>query len=130
MKFSERWLREWVDPAVGSESLMRLLTMAGLEIDAVEPAATAVSNVVVGEVLTAARHPDADKLSICTVSDGEAVWQVVCGASNVRAGLKVPFAKVGARLGNELTIKRAKLRGVESHGMLCSAAELGMAESA
>ena len=130
MKFSERWLREWVDPVVGSEQLMRLLTMAGLEIEATEPAAIAVSNVVVGEVLAVVRHPDADKLNICSVSDGTTTFQVVCGASNVRAGLKVPFAKVGAKLGDELTIKRAKLRGVESHGMLCSAAELGMAESA
>lgn len=130
MKFSERWLREWVDPAVGPEQLMRQLTMAGLEIESVEPAATALSNVVVGEVLSVARHPDADKLNVCSVSDGEATFQVVCGASNVRAGLKIPFAKVGARLGEELTIKRAKLRGVESFGMLCSAAELGMAESA
>ena len=130
MKFSERWLREWVDPVVGSEQLMRLLTMAGLEIEATEPAAIAVSNVVVGEVLAVVRHPDADKLNVCSVSDGTTTFQVVCGASNVRAGLKVPFAKVGAKLGDELTIKRAKLRGVESHGMLCSAAELGMEESA
>lgn len=130
MKFSEHWLREWVDPAVGPEQLMRQLTMAGLEIDAVEPAAIALDNVVVGEVLAAARHPDADKLSVCSVSDGETTFQVVCGASNVRTGLKVPFARVGAKLGDELTIKRAKLRGVESNGMLCSAAELGIAENA
>lgn len=129
MKFSERWLREWVDPSVDSEQLMKQLTMAGLEIEGKEPAALACSNVVVGEVLSAAKHPDAEKLSLCSVTDGKDTFQVVCGASNVRQGLKVPFAKVGAKLGADLTIKKAKLRGVESFGMLCSATELGLAET-
>lgn len=130
MKFSERWLREWVNPAISSDELMKRLTMAGLEIEAVAPAAGEFTDVVVGEVLAADKHPDADKLSVCQVSDGTQKYQVVCGASNVRAGLKVPFARVGAKIGADLTIKKAKLRGVESHGMLCSAEELGMAETA
>ncbi|MES2605123.1 MAG: phenylalanine--tRNA ligase subunit beta [Pseudomonadota bacterium] len=130
MKFSERWLREWVNPDISSDELMKRLTMAGLEIEAVQAAAAEFSNVVVGEVLAAERHPDADKLSVCQVTDGIEKYQVVCGASNVRAGLKVPFARVGAKIGTELTIKKAKLRGVESHGMLCSAEELGLAETA
>lgn len=129
MKFSERWLREWVNPPVDSDQLMKQLTMAGLEIEGHEPAALPCSGVVVGEVLTVAKHPDAEKLSVCTVTDGKETFQVVCGAANVRAGLKVPFAKVGAKLGADLTIKKAKLRGIESFGMLCSATELGMAES-
>ena len=130
MKFSERWLREWVNPAIEADRLMHLLTMAGLEIEAVAPAAFSLTNVVVGEVQSVSRHPDADKLNVCSVSDGTTQFQVVCGAANVRPGLRVPFARIGARLGDDLSIKRAKLRGVESQGMLCSAAELGMAESA
>jgi phenylalanyl-tRNA synthetase beta chain len=130
MKFSERWLREWVNPAISSEQLQKQLTMAGLEIEATEPVAAVFSNVVVGEVLSVTKHPDADKLNVCVVNDGNEQLQVVCGAANVRAGLKVPFAKIGAKLSTELTIKRAKLRGVESNGMLCSAAELGLVDSA
>lgn len=130
MKFSERWLRKWVNPDIDTASLERRLTMAGLEIESSLAAAVALENVVVGHVLSVARHPDAEKLHVCTVSNGKEDFQVVCGASNVRAGMKVPFAMVGARLGAELKIRKAKLRGVESFGMLCSAAELGMAESA
>ena len=130
MKISEVWLREWVDPAISTDELIRLVTMAGLEVDSCESAANRFSGVVVGEVLSAEPHPGADKLSLCQVSDGSASYQVVCGASNVRKGLKVPFARIGARLAEDFVIKRAKLRGVESHGMLCSAEELGMAETA
>lgn len=128
MKISEGWLREWVNPDLSTEELLKLLTMAGLEVDGTEPAAASVSGVVVGKVLTVTPHPDADKLSVCTVSDGTSEFQVVCGAANVRAGLNIPFAKIGAELSPEFKIKKAKLRGVESNGMLCSATELGMAE--
>jgi phenylalanyl-tRNA synthetase beta chain len=130
MKISEAWLREWVNPAIATDELIHLVTMAGLEVDSCEPAANVFTGVVVGEVLSAERHPDADKLSLCQVSDGTSTFQVVCGASNVRQGLKVPFAKIGAKLTEDFVIKKAKLRGVESNGMLCSAEELGMAETA
>ncbi len=132
MIFSENWLREFVDPDMTTEQLVETLTMAGLEVDSVSPAASQFSGIVVGRVDDVQPHPDADKLSVCAVSDGESVYQVVCGAPNVRAGLLIPFAKVGAVLeGGEkpFKIKAAKLRGVESNGMLCSAEELGMAES-
>jgi len=129
MKFSEQWLREWVDPALSTGQLAEQLTMAGLEVDAVTRAGAPVSGVVVGEVLAVEKHPDAERLSVCRVSDGTAEYQVVCGATNVRAGLRVPFAREGAELPG-LTIRRAKLRGVESCGMLCAAAELGMASDA
>jgi phenylalanyl-tRNA synthetase beta chain len=125
MKISERWLREWADPADGTEALAHRLTMSGLKIDSVEPVAPPFSGVVIGEVRSVGRHPNAEKLSVCRVWDGTAELQVVCGAPNVRAGMKSAFARVGARL-PDLEIKRAKLRGVESHGMLCSSAELGL----
>src|SRR5690606_18675641 len=95
-----------------------------------EPVAASFEGVVVAEVRDVAQHPDADKLRVCQVFDGEATLQVVCGAANVRPGLKVPFARIGAVLGADFRIRKAKLRGVESNGMLCSAEELGMAESA
>jgi phenylalanyl-tRNA synthetase beta chain len=128
MKISERWLREWVNPDITTDELLKRLTMAGLEVEGMESAASPVTGVVVGKVLDVTPHPDADKLRVCKVSDGASEFQVVCGASNVRAGLNVPFAKIGAELGAEFKIKKAKLRGVESNGMLCSATELGMAE--
>jgi len=128
MKISENWLREWVNPAVDSKLLIEQLTMAGLEVETVEPAGAKLEKVVVGEVLSVEPHPDADKLSLCQVSNGENTVQVVCGARNVRQGLKVAFAQVGATLPG-LKIKKANLRGVESHGMLCSASELKIAET-
>jgi len=127
MKISENWLREWVNPAIDSKILIEQLTMAGLEVETVEPAGTKLEKVVVGEVLAVESHPDADKLSLCQVSNGKNTVQVVCGARNVRKGLKVAFAQVDATLPG-LKIKKAKLRGVESHGMLCSASELKIAE--
>jgi phenylalanyl-tRNA synthetase beta chain len=130
MKISERWLREWVNPPMTTAELVSKLTMAGLEVDAVEAAAADFSRVVVAEVQNVEPHPDAEKLQVCSVFDGKTSLQVVCGAGNVRTGLKVPFARIGARLGPDFTIKKAKLRGVESNGMLCSAEELGMAETA
>ena len=130
MKISEKWLREWVDPPVTTGELVHRLTMAGLEVDSVEPAGVAVEGVVVGEVLSVEPHPDADKLRVCQVSVGEGEpLQVVCGAPNVAAGGKYPLAMIGARLPGDFKIKKSKLRGVESHGMLCSARELGLGES-
>ena len=128
MKFSEQWLRTLVNPQVGRDELVARLSMAGLEVDAVEPVAGEFSGVVVGEVLECGQHPNADKLSLCVVSDGEQQVNVVCGAPNARAGLKVAFAKVGAVLPGDFKIKKAKLRGVESFGMLCSADELKISE--
>ncbi len=128
MKFSENWLREWVNPTVSGDELLAQLTMAGLEVDGTESVASDFTGVIVGEVLSVDKHPDADKLSVCQVSDGKDNFQVVCGAPNVAAGQKVPFAQVGARLSDDFTIKQAKLRGEESNGMLCSAEELGLAE--
>lgn len=130
MQFSEKWLREWVNPALDTEAFGHQLTMAGLEVDAIEPVAAAFTNVFVGEVLSVVPHPDADKLRVTTVSTGSETLQIVCGAANVRTGLRVPVATVGAELPGGLKIKQAKLRGVESFGMLCSEAELGLAESA
>ena len=129
MKFSDQWLREWVSPPLGPKELGERLTMAGLELDGIELAAPEFTGIVVGRVLSADPHPDADKLRVCRVEDGEGEpKQVVCGAPNVHAGMLVPFARVGAELPGGLKIKRAKLRGVESLGMLCSAKELGLAE--
>jgi phenylalanyl-tRNA synthetase beta chain len=130
MRFSETWLREWVSPAIDSATLADQLTMAGLEVDSVEPAAPAFSGVVVGDVRSVAQHPDADKLRVCAVDVGRGEpLQIVCGAANVAAAMRVPVALVGAVLPGGFQIKRAKLRGVESLGMICSAAELGLAES-
>ncbi|WP_043525880.1 phenylalanine--tRNA ligase subunit beta [Litchfieldella xinjiangensis] len=129
MKFSEQWLREWVSPQLTPQELADQVTMAGLEVDAVEPVAESFSGVVVGHVRRKVQHPDADKLSVCEVDDGSGeVVQVVCGAPNVAEGQKVPFARVGAVLPGDFKIKRAKLRGQESRGMICSASELGLEE--
>ena len=128
MKFSEQWLREWVNPKLSTQALVSQITMAGLEVDSVEPAAAILSQVVVGQILSAESHPNADKLKVCTVSSGTDSHQVVCGAPNARPGIKVPFALVGAKL-DDFKIKKAKLRGVESFGMLCSERELGLSEN-
>ena len=127
MKFSENWLREFVNPELSTQALVDQLTMAGLEVDGFDPVAAAFNNVVVGEILETSPHPDADKLVVCRISSGTEEHQVVCGAPNARAGIKVPFALVGAKF-PDLKIKKAKLRGVESHGMLCSERELGLSE--
>lgn len=134
MKLSENWLREWVNPEISSAELCEQITMAGLEVDAVEPVAGEFSGVVVGEILAAEQHPDADKLRVCTVAGhGDETRQVVCGAPNARVGIKVPFATVGAVLppgedGKPFKIKKAKLRGVESLGMLCGQTELQLGD--
>lgn len=127
MKFSEQWLREWVSPDLTSEQLAEQLSMAGLEVDAVEPAAAAFDGVVVGEVVECAQHPDADKLRVTKVNvGGDDLLDIVCGAPNCRQGLKVAVATVGATLPGDFKIKKAKLRGAPSHGMLCSSSELGL----
>ena len=128
MKFSEQWLRTWVNPQVARDELVARLSMAGLEVDSVSLAAGAFSGVVVGEILATEQHPDADKLRVCQVSNGSETFQVVCGAPNARPGIKIPFAMIGAVLGEDFKIKKAKLRGVESFGMLCSASELQISE--
>jgi len=128
MRISLEWLRDWVDPGTDVPALAHTLTMAGLEIEGIERAAPPFSGVVVSEVLSVTKHPDAEKLSVCRVNSGTEELQIVCGASNVRAGIKVPLAIVGATLPDGLEIKKAKLRGVESFGMLCSAKELKLAD--
>ena len=126
MKVSENWLREWVDPKESLDALVHLLTMAGLEVDGVEAATKAFTCVVVGEIVAVEQHPDAEKLRVCRVNDGSSEHQVVCGAPNAAVGMRVPFATVGAELPGGMKIKKAKLRGVESFGMLCGASELGL----
>ena len=130
MKFSESWLREWVNPAISSDELSHQITMAGLEVDGVDPVAGEFTNVVVGEVVECGQHPDADKLQVTKVNVGDEIVDIVCGAKNCRLGLKVAVAKVGAVLPGNFKIKKAKLRGAPSFGMLCSESELGLAESA
>lgn len=134
MIFSENWLKEWVDPEMDTQQLMDELTMAGLEVDGCSPVARQFSGIFVAVVESVDKHPNADKLSLCQVNDGATTHQVVCGAPNVRAGLKFPFAKIGAEIittegEKPFKIKPAKIRGIESQGMLCSAEELGLAES-
>ncbi|WP_105104335.1 phenylalanine--tRNA ligase subunit beta [Microbulbifer pacificus] len=125
MKFSNAWLREWVNPDLTAQQLADQITMAGLEVDAVEPVAGDFSGVVVGEIVACEQHPDADKLRVCKVKGHpEGEMQVVCGAPNARVGIKIPFALVGAALPGDFKIKKAKLRGVESFGMLCAQTEL------
>lgn len=129
MKFSEKWLREWVDPPLDTAELAHRLTMIGHEVDAIEPQGQALEGVVVGEVLAVRKHPDADRLSVCQVSTGTGeTIEVVCGAPNVRAGMKSPFAPTGTCLPNGVKLRRAKIRGVVSNGMLCSAIEIGLGD--
>ncbi|MCQ8881809.1 phenylalanine--tRNA ligase subunit beta [Pseudoalteromonas shioyasakiensis] len=129
MKFSEKWLREWVNPAIDTQALSEQLSMAGLEVDGVEPAAAEFTGVVVGEVVECGQHPDADKLRVTKVNvGGDELLDIVCGAPNCRQGLKVAVATVGAVLPGDFKIKKAKLRGQPSHGMLCAFVELGISE--
>jgi phenylalanyl-tRNA synthetase beta chain len=134
MQFSENWLRTMVDPKMTSDELSHLLTMSGLEVEEVEPVAQAFSNVVVAKVLEVAKHPNADRLNVCQVDAGTGtLLNIVCGAPNVRPGMKVACAMAGAVLppgddGKPFEIKVGKLRGVESQGMLCSARELKLSD--
>lgn len=127
MKISENWLRTWVNPTIDSETLSDQLTMLGLEVDELAPVAKPFTGVVVGEVLTVEQHPDADRLRVTTVNIGSGEpLQIVCGAPNVRAGMKAPVAMIGAVLPGDFKIKKGKLRGVESQGMLCGASEIDL----
>ena len=127
MKISENWLRTWVNPAIDSNTLSDQLTMLGLEVDELAPAAKAFTGVVIGEVLTVEQHPDADRLRVTTVNIGAAEpLQIVCGAPNVRVGMKAPVATIGAVLPGDFKIKKGKLRGIESQGMLCGASEIDL----
>ncbi|HDR2470926.1 TPA: phenylalanine--tRNA ligase subunit beta [Enterobacter soli] len=129
MKFSELWLREWVNTSLDSEALSNQITMAGLEVDGVEPVSGAFNGVVVGEVVECGQHPNADKLRVTKVNvGGERLLDIVCGAPNCRQGLKVAVATVGAVLPGDFKIKAAKLRGEPSEGMLCSFSELGISD--
>ncbi len=131
MKFSESWLRTLVNPKLTSDELSHLLTMAGLEVEELDPVAPAFNDVVVAHVLEVVKHPDADRLNVCKVDTGRGEpTTIVCGAPNVAVGLRVPCALPGAQLPGDFTIKIAKVRGIESSGMLCSAKELGIAEEA
>jgi phenylalanyl-tRNA synthetase beta chain len=131
MQFSEAWLRSLVNPPLNTQELGHLLTMAGLEVEDMVPAAPAFTQVVVAEILSAEKHPNADRLQVCQVNVGEALpLTIVCGAPNARAGLKTACARVGAALPGDFHIKQAKVRSVESFGMLCSAKELGIAADA
>jgi phenylalanyl-tRNA synthetase beta chain len=129
VKVTYRWLEDFASISASPEQLAAQLTMSGLEVESWAPVAAPFTGVVVGQVLESTRHPDAEKLSVCQVTtDGKNRLQIVCGAKNVRAGLRVAVAMTGARLPNDVSIKRATLRGVESNGMLCSARELGLGD--
>lgn len=129
MKFSEQWLREWSNPAIDSATLAAQITMAGLEVDGVAPVAGTFDKVVVASVVDTRSHPQADKLTLCEVDNGSERLQIVCGAANVRPGIKVALAQIGTVMPSGLKIKKSKLRGEMSFGMLCSASELGLTES-
>ncbi|GAA5586967.1 phenylalanine--tRNA ligase beta subunit [Acinetobacter calcoaceticus] len=127
MKISENWLRTWVNPAIVSDTLSDQLTMLGLEVDELAPVAKPFTGVVIGEVLTVEQHPDADRLRVTTINIGsDEPLQIVCGAPNVRVGMKAPVATIGAVLPGDFKIKKGKLRGVESQGMLCGASEIDL----
>jgi phenylalanyl-tRNA synthetase beta chain len=127
MKFSENWLRELVEIKADRAALAHALTMAGLEVEELTPLGDDLTGVLVAEIIATEKHPEADRLQVCTVDVGQgASLQIVCGAPNARVGIKVPLAMVGATLPGGIAIKAARLRGVESSGMLCSAKELGI----
>ena len=128
MLVSESWLRTFVNPSLDSDELCHRLTMAGLEVEESVLAAPAFSGVVVAEIVEIAPHPDADRLRVCQVNTGTETVQIVCGAPNARQGLKAPLAQLGAVLPGNFKIGKAKMRGVESFGMLCSAKELGFSD--
>ena len=130
MKISEQWLREWVNPPLSITELADMLTMAGLEVESAQPVAQSFAGVVVGEITGIKPHPDADSLHLCQVQIGDVTpLSIVCGAPNVRVGMRVPAAMIGAELPGGKTIKDSTIRGVKSEGMLCSASELGLAEN-
>ncbi len=128
MNISLNWLRDYVSWEGSAEELAERLTINGLNVESIEEFELTFPGVVVGKVLDCGKHPDADKLSLCRVDDGEGEKQVVCGAPNVRTGLTVLFARIGTRLPNGMKLKKSKIRGVESQGMICSASELGLSD--
>ena len=129
MNVSEQWLREWVDVDCDTQQLSEQLTMAGLEVEGIEPASPGFSGVITARIETVEKHPEADKLKICQVSTGSGQdLKIVCGASNVRAGLYVALAPVGAVLPGNVTINASELKGGTSEGTLCSAQELGLSD--
>ncbi|MYG13340.1 MAG: phenylalanine--tRNA ligase subunit beta, partial [Gammaproteobacteria bacterium] len=130
MKFSEAWLREWVNPDIDRQALLDQLTMAGLEVEIVEPVAPPLPNVVVARIEACDQHPDGGHLSICEVADGAGSRQVVCGAPNARPGLLTALALPGSELPGGTKVEAAQIRGTASAGMLCSAAELGLGDDA
>src|SRR6478752_5313839 len=131
MKFSLNWLREFVDLPKNPEEIAELLTRAGIETKNIETRGARIDNVVVSQITASSRHPNADRLTVCEVDDGSgSKRQIVCGATNFKAGDKVPLALPGAKLPNGTEIGKSKLRGVESEGMLCSPIELGLGEDA
>src|ERR1700716_96448 len=131
MKFSVNWLREFVDLPEKLEDLAELLTLAGIEIEAIENRGANIDKVIVAQITASSRHPNADRLSVCEVDDGGGLKrQIVCGATNYKVGDKVPLALPGAVLSNGLKIKESKLRGVDSEGMVCSSIELGLGQDA
>jgi phenylalanyl-tRNA synthetase beta chain len=129
MKISYKWLKEYININISIEELAQKITNSGVEVEEIIPLVAEFDNIVLGKVESRSKHPDADKLSICTVSTGDETFQVICGAPNVEAGQLIPFAKTGAKLPNGMKIKKAKIRGVESFGMICSKEELGFEES-
>ncbi len=131
MKFSVNWLREFVDLPENPEEIADLLTRAGVETENIETRGAKIDNVIVSQITASSRHPNADRLTVCEVDDGSGTKrQIVCGATNYKVGDKVPLALPGAKLPNGLEIRKSKLRGVESEGMLCSPIELGLGEDA
>lgn len=131
MKVSEQWLREWVSPKLDTAALAERLTLGGLEVGGLEPAGSALEGVVVGKIVEVRPHPSAERLWLCSVDAGQGrPLEIVCGADNAARGVKAPVALAGSRLPNGTRIERSEIRGVESQGMLCSAVELGLAESA
>ncbi|MCH8866732.1 MAG: phenylalanine--tRNA ligase subunit beta [Proteobacteria bacterium] len=129
MKIAESWLREWVNPDLDTETLAHQLTMSGHEVEGVAYEGEGLDGVIIGEVIAVSRHPNADRLSVCKVStDGRETIEVVCGAPNVTAGMKSPLARAGITLPNGVKLRKSKIRGVISHGMLCSAVELGLGD--
>src|SRR5437763_9267625 len=131
MKFSVNWLHEFVDLPKTPEEIADLLTRAGVEKENIETRDAKIENVIVSQITASSRHPNADRLTVCEVDDGSGVKrQIVCGATNYKVGDKVPLALPGAKLPNGTEIRKSKLRGVDSEGMLCSPTELGLGEDA
>ena len=129
MRLNVDWLRDWVDTELNPAEIADCLTIAGHEVSSIEPVTGNIEGLVVGQIVSVKPHPDADRLVICQVNDGRKEHTVVCGAPNATYNLKAPFAPVGALLPGDIKIKRTKLRGIMSSGMLCSSKELGLSEN-